>query len=60
MKSTNILNSYFLFFAILERPFPHLAQDEIRVLVFKDDDRKGKTLLFDSKALPNDVNQQVR
>ncbi|KAL9961097.1 hypothetical protein ACROYT_G029979 [Oculina patagonica] len=40
-----------------KRPFPYLAQDEIRVLVFKDSDRKGKTLLFDSKAVPKDVNQ---
>ena len=41
------------------RPFPQLEHDEIRVLVFKDCDRKGKTLLFDSKAVIKDLNQQV-
>jgi len=37
-----------------------LAQDQIRILVFRDCDRKGKTLLFDSKVITQDLNQQVR
>lgn len=41
-----------------KRPFPQLEQDEIRVLVFRDCDRKGKTLLFDSKAIAKDGNLQ--
>jgi len=47
-------------FIFLERPFPQLAHDQIRILVFRDCDRKGKTLLFDSKAVAQDLNQQVR
>ena len=38
------------------RPFPALEQDAIRILVFKDCDRKGKSLLFDSKSfIKNEV-----
>ena len=39
------------------RPFPQLEQDKIRVLVFRDCDRRGKTLLFDSNTV---ACQQVR
>lgn len=42
-----------------KRPFPQLEQDEIRVLVFRDCDRKGKTLLFDSKAVKNEKSQDM-
>ena len=35
------------------RPFPQLEKNDIRVLVFKDSDGKGRTLLFDSKAVVN-------
>lgn len=48
-----------IFFSFLKRPFPQLEQDEIRVLVFRDCDRKGKTLLFDSKAVKKDEKPQV-
>ncbi|PFX15192.1 Folliculin-interacting protein 1 [Stylophora pistillata] len=41
-----------------KRPFPQLEHDEIRILVFKECDRKGKTLLFDSKAVPKSDSQQ--
>ena len=47
----------FFFFSLSKRPFPQLEQDEIRVLVFRDCDRKGKTLLFDSKAVKNEKSQ---
>lgn len=48
-----------IYFSLLKRPFPQLEQDEIRVLVFRDCDRKGKTLLFDSKAVKKNEKSQV-
>lgn len=58
-KGTRGTDFNVILFFVSERPFPQLEQDEIRVLVFRDCDRKGKTLLFDSKAVAKDPNQQV-
>lgn len=42
------------------RPFPVLEKHAIRVLVFKDCDRKGKSLLFDSKSfVKNEVQRSL-
>ena len=53
---SDIIYNY-TYFSFSKRPFPQLEQDEIRVLVFRDCDRKGKTLLFDSKAVKNEKSQ---